>query len=190
MSWTILWKILEKLGCPSKFLTMVIQLQENQLTQARHNGMKQGCILAPTLFTTFFSMMLRQARKDLKDEDYIYIHFYNGNLFNLKCLQAHTKTLELMIIELLFVEDATLVAHSEPALQWIMFHFAETTLHFGLEVSLKKMGVLHQPAPLEEYHFPVITVGRTELKAVQQFNYLGSMISHDTKIDKEVKQTS
>ena len=48
-----LWQILERLGCPSKFLNMVIQLHENQRGQVRHssdlsvpfpisNGVKQG----------------------------------------------------------------------------------------------------------------------------------------------------
>jgi len=32
------------------------------------NGVKQGCVLAPTLFTSFFSMMLKQATEDLNDE--------------------------------------------------------------------------------------------------------------------------
>ena len=99
---TGIWKIPEKLGCQPKFQSMVIQLHENQLTQVRHsndlsqpftikNGMKQGCILAPTLITVFLSMKLRHATKDLEDEDCIYICFHtNSNLFNLKCLQAHT----------------------------------------------------------------------------------------------------
>ena len=107
---------------------MVIRLHENQFTQVRNNndlsepfkiknGMKQGCVLAPILYTVFFSMMLQQVTKDLDDEDCIYIYFCaNGNLFNLKWLQAYTKTLEQMIIELLFADNATLVAHSEPAL--------------------------------------------------------------------------
>lgn len=56
-----------------------MQLHEDQLGQIRlnndlselfpiFNGMKQGCVLAPTLFSTFFSMMLRQATVDLDDE--------------------------------------------------------------------------------------------------------------------------
>ena len=113
MSRTGLWKILEKAGCPPKFLIMVIQLHKNQLTQVRHNnylsqpctiknGMKQGCVLAPTL----------------KDKDCVYICFCtNCNLFNPKHLQAHTKTLEKMIIELLFEDAAALVTHSESSLQ-------------------------------------------------------------------------
>ena len=95
--------------------------------------MKQGCILAPTLFPVFFSMTLRQANKDLEDEDCVYIHFWiNGNLFSLKCLQAYTKSLVQMITELLFAGDAALAAQSEPALQQITSHFSETAMHSDL----------------------------------------------------------
>ena len=45
---------------------------------------------------------------------------------------------------------------------------------------------LHQPAPLRGYRPPHITIGRTELKAVHQFTYLGCTITSDAKIDMEV----
>ena len=65
-----LWKILARLGCPSKCLTILCQLHEGQQGQVKHNrslsgsfpisnGVKQGCVLAPTLFSIFFSIMLR-----------------------------------------------------------------------------------------------------------------------------------
>ena len=91
-----LWQIMERLGCPPKFLNMVIQLHEDQRGQVRLksdlsepfpivNGVKQGCVLAPTLFSIFFSMMLKQATKDLDDDDAVYIHYrLDGNLFNLR----------------------------------------------------------------------------------------------------------
>ena len=67
-----LWQILGRLGCPPKFLSMVMQLHEEQRGQVRNsndlsepfpilNGVKQGCVLAPILFTIFFSMMLQRA---------------------------------------------------------------------------------------------------------------------------------
>ena len=79
-----LWKILARLGCPPKFLTILRQLHEGQQGQVKHNetlwdsfpitnGVKQGCILAPTLFSIFFSTMLCEAKDDLPDG--IYIHF-------------------------------------------------------------------------------------------------------------------
>ncbi|XP_063595009.1 uncharacterized protein LOC134771986 [Penaeus indicus] len=166
-----LWMIMERLGCPPKFLSMVIQLHDDQRGQVRLNsdlsepfpivnGVKQGCVLAPTLFSIFFSMMLKQATEDLEDDEAVYIRYrLDGSLFNLRRLHAHTKTLEQLI----------------PAAQL-----------FGLEVSLKKTEVLHQPAPREEYRPPHITIGETELKAVHQFTYLGCTITSDAKIDREV----
>ena len=97
-----LWKILARLDCPSKFLTILCQLHEGQQRQVKHNGsllgsfpisigVKQACILAPTLFSIFFSIMLREAKDDLPDG--IYIRFRtDGSLFNLRRLFARTKT--------------------------------------------------------------------------------------------------
>ena len=67
-----LWQVMKRLGCPSKFLTMIMELHEGQMGQVRLgndlsqpfsicNGVKQGCVLAPTLFSVFFSMMLSHA---------------------------------------------------------------------------------------------------------------------------------
>ena len=189
---------MERLGCPPKFLNMVVQLHEDQNGQIRLNsdlsqtfpiinGVKQGCVLAPTLFTIFFSMMLKQATEDLDDEDAVYIRYrLDGSLFNLRRLQAHTKTLEQLIRDLLFADDAALLAHTERALQRITSCFADAAKLFGLEVSLKKTEVLYQPAPREEYQPPHVYIGETELKAVQQFTYLGCTITSDAKIDKEL----
>ena len=167
-----LWQILEHLGCPPKFLSMVIQLHEDQPGQVRNsndlsepfpilNGVKQGCVLAPTLFTIFFSIMLQRATADLGDEDGIYIRYRtDGSLFNLRRLQAHTKTKEQLIRELLFADDSALVAHSETALQRVTSCFAEASQLFGLEVSLKKTEVLHQPGPRKRSAHPTSQLAR------------------------------
>lgn len=165
-----LWQILERLGCPPKFLAMVIQLHEDQRGQIRldgdlsdpfpiSNGVKQGCVLAPTLFSIFLSMLIKQATEDLDDEDGVYVRYrLDGRHFNLRRLQAHSKTQERLIRDLLFADDAALVAHTEQALRRITTCFADAVQLFGLEVSLKKTEVLYQPAPLEEYHLPHITI--------------------------------
>ncbi|PFX19048.1 E3 ubiquitin-protein ligase TRIM71 [Stylophora pistillata] len=75
----------------------------------------------------------------------------DGSFFNLRRLRAHTKTQERLIRDLLFAEDAALVAHTERARQRITSCFVDGSQLFGLEVSLKKTEVLHQPAPQVEY---------------------------------------
>ena len=131
------------------------------------NGVKQGCVLAQTFFSI---MMLKQATVDLDDEDGVYARYHlEGSLYNLQRLQAHTKTQERLVRELLFAYNAALVTHAEGVTQGITTCFTGTVQFFGLEVSLKKTEVLHQPALQEEYHPPTKTIGETELKSVQQF---------------------
>ena len=151
-----LWKILACLGCPPKFLTILRQLHEGQQGQGKHdgslsgsfpisNGVMQGCVLSPTLFSSFFSIMLREAKEDLPDG--IFIRFRtDGSLFNLRRLLARTKIIEELITELLFADDcALLLAHTEEALQYIANRFSDASKNFGFTISLKKTEVLYQP---------------------------------------------
>ena len=177
---------------------MVIQLHENQRGQVRlngdlseplpiSNGVKQGCVLAPTLFSIFVSMTLKQATEDLDDDEGVYVRYrLDGSLFNLRRLEAFTKTQERLIQDLLFADDAALLAHTERALQRVTSCFTDASRLFGLGVNLKKTEVPYQSAPHEEYRSPHISIGDTELISTQQFTYLGCTILSDVKIDKEI----
>ena len=77
---------MEHLGCPPKILGMVIKLLEDQHGQIRldrdlsdpfsiSSGVKQGCVLTPTLFSIFFSVMLEQATEDLEDEVSVHVKY-------------------------------------------------------------------------------------------------------------------
>ena len=192
-----LWKILSRLGCPPKFLATIRQLHEGQRGQVKQNGtlsdsfpisngVKQGCVLAPSLFSIFFSMMLREAKEEVLDG--IYIRFRSdGSLFNLRQLLAHTKTVEQLITELLFADDCVLLAHTEAALQRLVNHFSDASKAFGLTISLKKTEVLYQPPPMENYSPPHITVDGATLNPVEDFTYLGSVISIDASTDKDLE---
>nr|VZI38486.1 unnamed protein product [Spirometra erinaceieuropaei] len=70
-----LWKIMQKFGCPERFTQMVRQLHDGMMARvtdngavseafAVTNGVKQGCVLAPTLFSLMFSAMLMDAYRD------------------------------------------------------------------------------------------------------------------------------
>ena len=144
VSRTGLWLILKRLGCPPNFRQMMIRLYDNQIGRNRlngdlsepfhiTNGVNQGCILVPT----FFSMMLKKSTDDLDDRMYVMYRMY-GSLFNLRRLQAHSKTLERLIRDLLFADIAALVAYTEQALQRITSCFTDASRLFDLDVILKK----------------------------------------------------
>ena len=149
------------------------------------NGVKQGCVLAPVLFNVFFTCMLSHAVRDL--EKGVYIRYrLDGSLFNLRRLSAKTKSLQNLLQEVLFADDCALVAHAESDLQIVLDRFSEASKLFGLTVSLGKTEVLHQPAPNTHPPSPSIVIDNTPLASVDHFRYLGSIISCDGSLDKEI----
>ena len=65
-------KVMAKFGCPAKFIAMVRQFHDGILARVQNdckfsdpfpvtNGVKQGCVLASTLFSMMFSAMLTYA---------------------------------------------------------------------------------------------------------------------------------
>ena len=147
-------------------------------------SIKQGCVLARILFSIFFDVIVREAKEDLPIG--IYIRFRtHGSEFNLLRLLECTKTTEELITELLFVEDCALLAHTEQALQHIINRFSDAAKNFGLTISLKKTGVLYQPSPREAYS-PHISINGTNLNTVEHSTYLGSIISNEATVSKDI----
>ena len=68
-------------------------------TFAITNGVKQGCVLAPTLFSIFLSAMLEEAIKDMRDGIYIQSR-QNADLFTV----AHFST-SVMALRVIFSND-------------------------------------------------------------------------------------
>ena len=94
-----LWKIMAKFGCPT--IAMVRQFHDGMLARVQNdgefsdpfpvtNGVKQGCVLAPALFSMMFSAMLTAAFQD--GDNGIPIRYrFDGKFFNLRRLQAKSK---------------------------------------------------------------------------------------------------
>ena len=183
-----LWKILGKIGCPPTFVNMVKQLQHDMKARLTFNAtlsdkievdneVKQGDILAPTLFSIYFAVLLAQDC----DAGVMLRFRTTGKVFELRRFNAKSKTFEL-----LYAGDADFVAHSEAALQVIMDRFSAACGAFGLTISLKKTKVMFTPPPGLPYSEPNILVNDTRLKVVDTFPYLGSTVSRDRSQDFEI----
>ena len=150
---TGLWQLLRKYGCSEKFKTMIEALHSGMMANVSvggevsepfsvTNGVKQGCVLAPTLFSNFLSAMLDEAFRDMGDGIYIQSR-QSADLFNVAHFKAKTKTTR--ILKLLFAEDSALVAHSAEEMQKIVDAFSNASKKFGLKINIKKTEVLYQP---------------------------------------------
>ncbi len=102
-----------------------------------HSGVKQGCVLAPTPFSIFFSIMLSYAFKTSTEGVFLHTRA-DGKLFNLARLRAKTKVRHVVIREMLFAYDAALVTHTKEDLQQLIDRLSHACKEFGLTISIKK----------------------------------------------------
>ena len=87
------------------------------------NGVKQGCVLAPTLFSLLFTQMLSAALS--QTEAGVKIHCRtDGDFFNLRRLKSYTKLTRAIVQDFLFADDCALAAHSEVDLKELADCFA------------------------------------------------------------------
>ena len=86
-------------------------------TYAKTNSVKQGCVLASTLFPIFLLAMLGKGFRDMWDRVYIQSR-QNAELVTVTQFRAKTKKpTKIHVRELLFDDDSTLIAHSAEEIQ-------------------------------------------------------------------------
>ena len=193
-----LWKIMSKFGCPDKFVNMVRLFHDGMQARVKDdgqfsepfpvtNGVKQGCVLAPTLFSMLFSAMLTDAFAD-EDVGIELRSRTDGGFYKPQRLKADTKVMLDMLRDLLFADDCALCASSEREMQNMVDLFSKACKNFGLTISIPKTEVMFQPAPDEPHYEPVITIDGHKLKNADKFPYLGSTMSNSATIDEEINR--
>nr|VZI13244.1 unnamed protein product [Spirometra erinaceieuropaei] len=192
-------KIMQKFGCPERFTQMVRQLHDGMMARvtdngavseafAVTNGVKQGCVLAPTLFSLMFSAMLMDAYRDERPGIRI-AYSTDGHLLNQRRMHFQSRVSTTTVHELLFADDCALNTTSEEEMQRGMDLVSAACENFGLVINPQKTVVMHQPPPnsaTAPNAPPQISVNGTQLQVVEYFPYLGSNLSRNTKIDDEV----
>ena len=117
-----LFAILLKIGCPPSLFNVVKSFHTNTRATIQFDvsdydsfeiksGVKQGCVLVLTLFGIFFLMLLKIAFGSSTIRIKLNTRV-DWQLFNLASLLAKKSLKILTIHDLLFADDAALVAHS------------------------------------------------------------------------------
>ena len=167
------------------YLDMTVRiLVDNELTSEipYNNGVKQGCILAPTLFAIFAAAMCMHAFSDSPSG--VSIRFRsNGSLCNLAHLRSQSKCMTTLLHEFQYADDCALIADSEEALQDTIDSFADAASSFDLTINCKKTEVM---ALQNSVVRNPLSVNGTHVANVHSFKYLGSTVTDDCRLDQEL----
>ena len=147
-----LFKVLTRIGCPPKLQSMIESFQTDTKGTVQFNGTlsepfeirsgaKQGGVLAPMLFGTFFGLLLKHVLDTTTEGIYLRTRS-DHKLFNLARLRAKTKVRKSLIRDMLFADDAAVATHTQEELQSLMDCFSQACKDFGLTIILKKTNVL------------------------------------------------
>nr|VZI45041.1 unnamed protein product [Spirometra erinaceieuropaei] len=135
-----------------------------------------------------FSAMLMDAYLDERPRIRI-AYRTDGHLLNQRRMHFKSRVSTTTVHELLFADDCALNTTSEEEMQRSMDLFSAACENFGLVINTQKTVVMHQPPPnsaTAPNAPPQISVNGTQLQVVENFPYLGSTLSRNSKIDDEV----
>nr|VZI28854.1 unnamed protein product [Spirometra erinaceieuropaei] len=135
-----------------------------------------------------FSAMLMDAYRDERPGIRM-AYRTDGHLLNQRRMHFQSRVSKTTAHELLFAYDCALNTTSEEDMQRNEDLFSAACENCGLVISTQKTVVMHQPPPpntTTPFNAPQISVNRTQLQVVENFPYLGSTLTRNTKIDDEV----
>jgi Reverse transcriptase (RNA-dependent DNA polymerase) len=151
----LLWHILEIRGFPPKLIAVIRELMVGSKAYVRVNGiladpfelecgLKQGSVFAPLLFNIFFGAIIEIFREKVLVEDggvKLKVSRNNANIFSTIEKKIDVEE-EISVLEILFADDAVLLAPSLEKLQFMVATFANVAKAYGQLVSVGKTQVL------------------------------------------------
>ena len=171
-----LWQTMRHLGYDRKVIRLLESLYRSTRSAVRVGikgevsnwfetmvGVLQGCVLSSLLFNIMLEVVLALA-----DVEEAGILVSGDRISNLR-----------------FADDIAILADGQTELQQRITQLHETSSRFGLKVSTSKTEVQcisRQPPKLH------IDIGGTELNQVEQFTYLGGVISQDARSELDIKR--
>lgn len=169
-----LWKILMSYGVPHKIIAMISLfydhfecsvIMENSLTDwfPVESGVRQGCILSPILFLVTIDWIMRRTTADKA--------------------RGIQWTLFSQLEDLDFADDLALLAAQHSHLQEKTDRLGSFAASTGLAISTTKTQVMYVNPRVTT---PITSSGKP-LETVNDFTYLGSVISSDNGAQKDMK---
>lgn len=169
-----LWATLTTKGIPGKITALIRELYKDSPSRIRFNnteslpftstsGVKQGCILSPTLFLLLLDSVMEQTNAETP----------NGIQWNL--------TERLNDID--YADDLCLMAHRFIDIEEKLRKLSMNADKVGLKINIRKTKIMR----INTNSTTPLTLNGTTIEEVETFSYLGSMITKDGGTDADIK---
>ena len=125
------------------------------------------------------------SHRDLQSSDFVGIEYrLGGGLFNLRRLQAKTKTSSAMISALQYTDDVAFPCLTADGLQHSLDVMSETYLCAGLIINTTKTEIISTSS----HDAPTFSINGNQLKNSENFTYLGSNLSFSGDLTNEIQK--
>ena len=170
-----LWRVMRNLGFAEKLVKILENMYEGTYSAVRSSGglsewfetivgVKQGCILSPLLFNIFLEAIMSQALRD--GEEGAVIGGY-------------------LISNLRFADDIAGLGETREALDRLMCRISLEAEKLGMSVNVDKTEV---QCIGQDQQIINVAINGKKLNQVEEFVYLGGVITSEGKSDKDVKR--
>lgn len=157
-----MWNIIESYGIPQKYIRIIKELYRDSSARVKWNGtltdkitvesgVRQGCILSPTLFLILIDWIMKKATNKTG------IHWSLCN----------------QLEDLDFADDVCLLSEKRQHMQKKLDKLIKEARKIGLEINNKKTKIMKINTPREMG----IKIKENEIEEVKEFTYLGSIIN-------------
>ena len=188
-----LWRVLIKYGVPQSMLNVIRSLHDCMSAEVTVdgqvapqfevcNGLRQGCVIAPTLFNLYFALVMEQWRVKCSEIGVDVFYKCGGKLVG----DRTRRPFHIKVTELLIADDAAAVGTDRESMECAAIELERIIKAWGLTLSVAKTKLLLAGVPDNEEELRPLVLEGGEIECVSDFKYLGSILEAKGSIVKEV----
>ena len=150
------------------------------------NGVRQGDVLAPSLFNIFLDAVMERALEGHVNDGVRIFYHPEAELVGSRRKMTH----ESFVQDLVYADDMYLVAATREALEGMLHSVNRVCKDVGLAINTTKIKIMSVlPSSPHQHHHPhpvVLSPHGAPVEVVEEFQCLGSIVTSTCTLDSEI----